>query len=52
MRKEIAAITNPFYRRIFQGSNMDRRRFRYMVYGWDSGTITAVYTDLLAAYGV
>lgn len=48
----VAAISNAFYRRMFQGSNLDRRRFRYMVYGWSDGTITVVYTDLLTAFGV
>lgn len=48
----VASIANTQYRRLFQGSNMDRRRFRYLVYGWDFGTITAVYNDLFAAHGV
>lgn len=48
----VAAIPNPLYRRIFQGDNMDRRRFRYMVYGWSLSTIIAVYNDLLTAHGV
>lgn len=48
----VTAITNAFYERMFQGSNADRRRFRYMVYGWDNSTLAVVYADLLAAYGV
>ncbi len=48
----VAAISSSIHKRMFQGGSMDRRRARYMVYGWGEQTLLTVYADLLAAYGV
>lgn len=42
----VAAISNSYYRRMFQGGNMDRLRFRYLVYGFDDETIETVLLEL------
>lgn len=42
----IAAIDTSTYRKMFQGGNMDRLRFRYQVYGWDSDTLENVLLEL------
>jgi|SRR5688572_22821961 len=42
----VAAIANSYYRRMFQGGNMDRLRFRYLVYGFDAETLAVVFTEL------
>lgn len=46
----VAAITTPQYRRLFEGENFDRDRYRYLVYGWDRENQAAVYSQLLAAF--
>jgi hypothetical protein len=47
---KVAAISNPRYRTMFQGGNMDRIRYRYAVYGWGKSTIDVVLTGLTAAF--
>lgn len=47
----VAAITNPLYEKMFQGSNFDRIRYRYTVYGWSYERLQVVYDDLTAAFG-
>ena len=37
------------YRRMFQGGNMDRLRYRYYVYGLDDSTISSALADLESA---
>lgn len=47
---KVAAITDPRFRRMFQGGNTDRQRFRFQVYGWDDDTQAAVLTGLTTAF--
>lgn len=42
----VAAISNSYYRRMFQGGTFDRLRFRYQVYGFDNETLEVVFTEL------
>lgn len=49
---KVAAISTATYRKLFQGGTMDRLRYRYTVYGFDAQTLTVVYNELLAAYGL
>lgn len=42
----VGAIPSSSYRRMFQGGNADRLRFRYLVYGWDRATLLLVLADL------
>lgn len=42
----VAAIANSKYRRMFQGGNADRLRYRYLVYGWDDATLLVVLMEL------
>ena len=46
---KVSAITTVTYRRLFQGGNMDRLRFRYQVYGYDDERLAVVYAELVAA---
>lgn len=46
----VAAIANSYYRRMFQGGNADRLRFRYLVYGFDLETLETVFTELDTAF--
>jgi hypothetical protein len=45
----VAAISNSYYRRMFQGGIFDRLRFRYLVYGFDDETMATVQSELDAA---
>lgn len=45
----VGAISDENYRKLFQGGNMDRLRFRYQAYGWDNATIERMLTDLTTA---
>lgn len=47
---KLAAISRPEYRKMFQGGNNDRLRFRYLVYGWDDETLALVLADLTTAF--
>lgn len=46
----VAAISNSYYRRMFQGGQFDRLRFRYHVYGFDDETLAVVFTELDTAF--
>lgn len=45
----VAAITSDNFRKMFEGGNMDRLRYRYQVYGWDRATIESALDDLSTA---
>lgn len=42
----VGSIPNSQFRRMFQGGNADRLRYRYHVYGWDRATLLLVLADL------
>lgn len=47
---KVAAIVNGDFRKMFQGGNADRLRYRYLVYGWDRATLILVLADLTNAF--
>lgn len=47
---KVAAIIPATYRKLFQGGNMDRLRYRYSVYGFDKNALAAVYSALVTAF--
>jgi hypothetical protein len=48
---KVSAITTESYRKMFQGGNMDRLRYRYTVYGYSADRLEVVYNELVAAFG-
>jgi hypothetical protein len=45
----VAAISTAAYRRLFQGGNMDRLRYRYYIYGLSDANQAAIYAELVSA---
>ena len=47
----VAAITTEEYQRMFlRGSNFDRERYRYLVYGYEDSRLSAAFDELDAAF--
>lgn len=47
----VAAIVTDVYKKLFEGGNLDRLRFRYAVYGYDADRLEVVYNELETALG-
>lgn len=46
----VDAITTEEYQRMFTGSNFDRERYRYLVYGYEDSRLSAAFDELDAAF--